>query len=58
MCDLLVDKRYRGRELGRTLMEVIYEEYSYHTVFVLSDVDEYYEKLGYEKEGTIFIVRR
>src|SRR5690625_326454 len=57
VCDLLVDKNYRGRGIGRKLMECIYEIYPGHTVLVMSDADAYYQKLGYEKEGTIFLVK-
>ncbi|WP_054707854.1 GNAT family N-acetyltransferase [Bacillus sp. JCM 19041] len=52
VCDLLVHKQSRGKGIGKQLMECIYEDYPEHTVFVLSDVDDYYQKLGYEKEGT------
>lgn len=54
--DLLVDKRFRGNEYGRRLMEKVCDEYPNETVYVMSDVDTYYKKLGYEAAGTIFIV--
>src|SRR5690625_3809359 len=57
VCDLLVDQDCRGRGIGRELMESICEAYPGHTVLVMSDVDGYYEKLGYEKEGTLFLVK-
>jgi hypothetical protein len=37
-------------------MEQVCKEYPEQTVYVMSDVDPYYEKQGYQKEGTIFIV--
>ena len=52
--DLLVHKEYRGHSIGRKLLECIAADYPDQDVFVMSDVDEYYEKLGYSKEGTIF----
>jgi len=55
--DLLVDKKHRGKEYGRMLMEQACHEFSNDTVYVMSDVNPYYEKLGYKKEGTIFIVK-
>lgn len=55
--DLLVDKDYRGKEYGRLLMEQVCRDYPDDTVYVMSDVDTYYSKLGYQKEGTIFIVK-
>ena len=55
--DLLVDKAYRGREFGRHLMETVCKSHPDKEVYVMSDVDEYYLKLGYEKVGTLFAVR-
>ncbi len=56
VCDLLVAPQYRGRNIGRQLMECIYKDYPKHVVYVMSDVDEYYIKQGYKKEGSIFEV--
>lgn len=55
--DLLVHKDYRGHAIGRKLMERVSIDFPDQDVFVMSDVDPYYEKLGYEKEGTIFKVK-
>lgn len=54
--DLLVHKDHRGSEIGRQLMEVLIDEYPDYEVYVMSDVDPYYEKLGYKNEGTLFRV--
>ena len=54
--DLLVKPSCRGAGLGRLLMEKVCSENSESTVYVMSDVDIYYQKLGYHKEGSIFIV--
>ena len=56
--DLLVNKNRRGLSIGKKLMECILYDYPNTDVFVMSDVDQYYEKLGYEKEGSIFKVKR
>lgn len=56
--DLLVDKQYRGNSIGKKLMECLLAEYPNQDVFVMSDVDRYYEKLGYRKEGSIYKVER
>ena len=55
--DLLVDKTYRGRNFGRLLMERVFTDFPEHEVYVMSDVDEYYSKLGYAKAGTLFAVK-
>ena len=54
--DLLVLRPYRGRHLGRTLMERVCADAGGQTVYVMSDVDPYYETLGYERAGSIFVV--
>ena len=56
--DLLVDKKHRGNGYGRMLMEKAASDFPDEPTYVMSDVDEYYEKLGYEKEGSIMIVNR
>lgn len=55
-CDLLVRPAYRGQGIGRMLMECLYRDYPGMTVYVMSDVDGYYAKLGYHREGSIFEV--
>lgn len=55
--DLLVDKKQRGQEFGRLLMEQAAADFPTAPAYVMSDVDEYYRKLGYQREGSIFIVR-
>ena len=54
--DLLVAPKHRGKHIGRQLMECIYKDYPNHAVYVMSDVDEYYKKQGYERIGSIFQV--
>lgn len=54
--DLLVLGPYRGRHLGRALMERVRADFADQTVYVMSDVDPYYEKLGYVRAGSIFVV--
>ncbi len=55
--DLLVDQKHRGRRIGRRLMEQVRADFPDDTVYVMSDVDEYYEKQGYPRIGSVFEVR-
>ncbi len=57
VCDLLVRKDKRGQGYGKLLMDHIQKEFPKLTVLVMSDVDEYYTKLGYQKIGSIFEVK-
>ncbi|MCL2844998.1 MAG: GNAT family N-acetyltransferase [Chitinivibrionia bacterium] len=55
--DLLVHKKFRGNGFGKCLIEQVCKDYS-GTVYVMSDVDEYYKKQGYTKiDGRIIVVR-
>lgn len=55
--DLLVAKSHRGRQLGKQLLERVYHDYPDQNVYVMSDVDPYYQKLGYAKIGSVFQVK-
>lgn len=56
VCDLLVKPAFRGKSVGRKLMECIYNDYPNHVVYVMSDVDGYYQKVGFKRIGSIFEV--
>lgn len=55
--DLLVDKASRGKEYGRLLMEQASRDFPDAPAYVLGDTYPYYEKLGYETEGIIYIIK-
>lgn len=55
--DLLVDQAYRGRHYGKRLLERVREDHPGQELYVLSDSDPYYEKLGFELVGSIFLLR-
>jgi len=55
--DLLVKKEFRGRSIGQKLMERVCGDCPEDTVYVMSDVDEYYEKQGCRRVGSIFEVK-
>jgi ribosomal protein S18 acetylase RimI-like enzyme len=52
--DLLVDKAYRGAGLGRKLLEVVRSDYTVTEIYIMSDVDGYYEKQGFRRIGSVF----
>lgn len=54
--DLLVHQQYRGHSIGEKLMQCVLTDYPGQDAYVVSDVDKYYEKLGYKKEGSVFNV--
>jgi ribosomal protein S18 acetylase RimI-like enzyme len=54
--DLLVTKTRRGENIGRALMDEVCSYFPHETVYVMSGIDDYYEKQGYRREGTIFKV--
>jgi ribosomal protein S18 acetylase RimI-like enzyme len=56
VCDLLVRPDSRGKATGRKLMELLKADYPNRDVYVMSDVDGYYTKLGYKKAGSVFMV--
>lgn len=55
--DLLVRRSQRGRGIGKLLIERISDDFPAQSIYVMSDVDLYYEKLGYHKIGSIFKVK-
>lgn len=54
--DLLVRQDKRGSQIGKKLIEYVKEEYKNQSIYIMSDVDPYYEKCGYIKIGSIFEV--
>ena len=58
VCDLLVLEFYRGNAIGRQLMECLTIDFPDQEIYVMSDVDGYYQKLGYKREGSIFQVTK
>jgi ribosomal protein S18 acetylase RimI-like enzyme len=55
--DLLVGKPFRGREVGKQLIQQIEKDHPLQAIYVMSDADPYYRKLGYERIGSIFQVK-
>ncbi len=54
--DLLVHGDARGKGCGRALLEKLREEAGGGAVYVMSDQDGYYNRLGYRRAGSIFVM--
>ncbi|NMG05219.1 GNAT family N-acetyltransferase [Azoarcus taiwanensis] len=52
--ELYVAPQYRGNGYGSELLEKVKQEHPNQDVYVLSDEDVYYEKLGYQRVGSVF----
>lgn len=52
--ELYVSPQHRGAGFGAELLERIKQEYPKQDVYVLSDEDAYYEKLGFQRVGSVF----
>lgn len=55
--DLLVRQGYRGHHYGKLLIDHVKSLYPSDDFYVMSDVDPYYIKQGYERIGSIFQVK-
>ena len=51
-------REHRGKNIGKKLMDRICQDWPDHKIYVMSDVDEYYEKQGYRREGSIYEVTK
>ena len=52
--ELYVVPKCRNRKIGRSLLEQVEVDFTDLTVYVLSDEDAYYEKIGCKQIGTVF----
>lgn len=52
--ELYIAPRYRNQGYARELLKRIKQEHQSLDVYVLSDEDLYYEKLGYKRVGSVF----
>lgn len=58
ICDLLIDKEYRGNKIGKKLIEEICIDYPSYEIYVMSDIDNFYIKKGYIKQGSVFKISK
>lgn len=54
VCELYVAPGYRNSGYGKELLGKVKQQHPRQDVYVLSDEDLYYEKLGYKRVGSIF----
>lgn len=52
--ELYVAPEFRGNGFGSALLAKVKQEHPNQDVYVLSDEDIYYEKLGYQRVGSVF----
>lgn len=52
--ELYIAPQYRGNGFGSELLAKVKQEHLNQNVYALSDEDVYYEKLGYQRVGSIF----
>ncbi len=52
--ELYVAPQFRGNGFGAKLLARIKQEHPDQDVYVFSDEDRYYEKLGYRRVGSVF----
>lgn len=55
--DLLVHQGYRGHHYGKMMIDHVKSHYPEDDFYIMSDVDPYYIKQGYERIGSIFQVK-
>lgn len=56
--ELFVVPEMRNKKVGRMLISKLKSDFSNLTVYVLSDEDIYYQKLGYKRIGSVFEIHR
>jgi ribosomal protein S18 acetylase RimI-like enzyme len=54
--ELYVVPRFRNRMIGRSLVARVKTDHGGLAVYALSDEDAYYEKLGYKRIGSVFVI--
>lgn len=52
--ELYVAPASRGNGFGAELLQQLKQQYPQQDLYVLSDEDQYYEKLGYSRVGSIY----
>lgn len=61
LCDVVIDEAYRGKGLGRKLIDTIVSDDRLRTLFgllITKDAHGLYEQFGFIKDGRIFMYKR
>ncbi|EJO18086.1 acetyltransferase (GNAT) domain protein [Streptococcus sp. AS14] len=54
LAEIIIDKSYRGKGLGRQLIEEIHKKYPLTRIELISEVDGFYQTVGFKPVGTGF----
>ncbi len=54
--ELYVIPKWRNHKIGQSLLERVKLDFANLTVYALSDEDVYYQKKGYKRIGSVFIL--
>jgi len=54
LAEIIIDKSYRGKGLGQQLIEEIHKKYPLTRIELISEVDGFYQTVGFKPVGTGF----
>ena len=54
LAEIIIDKSYRGKGLGRRLIAEIHQKYPLTRIELISEVDGFYQTVGFKPVGTGF----
>ena len=54
LAEIIIDKSYRGKGLGQRLIEDIHKKYPLTRIELISEVDGFYQTVGFKPVGTGF----
>ncbi len=55
--ELFVVPEWRNKSIGKMLIKKVKMDFEHLSVYILSDEDAYYEKLGFKNVGSVFEVQ-
>lgn len=57
VCDLLVTAAHRGNSLVERMTRRLMEDYPDKPAYLMSGNDGYYERIGYSREGSVYLAK-